>query len=157
LGSSGNPPSAWVRLIRTGNFFAAYVSADGTNWAQIGAMRKFTMAANVYLGLPVTSHNSAYLTTATFTNVAAISGVNNTNIALLSPVGLTLAISSASTATIQWLNSVNTVGASLYSAPSLSPPIVWTLVSNTPAFSSSLWTVTLPIATTSSTFYRLQR
>jgi hypothetical protein len=115
------------------------------------------MAANVSIGLPVTSHNSAYLSTATLTNVAASSGVNNTNIAFLSPVGLTLATSSASAAIIQWLNGVNTVGASLYSAGSLTPPVAWTLITNTPVFSSGQWTVTVPIGATGCSFYRLQR
>ena len=157
LGRSSGSLPAWVRLIRSGNFFAGYVSANGTHWAQVGAMQNFTMAASVYLGLPVASHNNACLTTATFTNVAASSGVNNTNIVFLSPVGLTLAASSAGTATMQWLNGVNTVGASLYSTPSLSPPVLWTLVTNAPVFSGGLWTVTVPIETNSSTFYRLQR
>jgi hypothetical protein len=157
LGSCPILPPAWVRLIRSGNFLAAYVSTNGTNWMQVGAMQNFTMATTVCLGLPVTSHNSAGLTTATFTNVATASGVNNTNIALLSPAGLRVAISSASAATIQWFNAVNTVGASLYSTPSLSPPVVWTLVGNVPIFSAGQWTVTVPIATNNSTFYRLQR
>ncbi len=156
-GTSPNPSPAWARLIRSGNFLAAYVSAEATNWVQVGAMQNFTMSANVYLGLPVSSHNNAYLAAATFTNVGATSGVNDTNIAFLSPAGLTLAVSPAGTATMQWLNSVNTVGASLYSTPSLSPPILWTLVSNTPSFLNGLWTVTLPLSTTNNTFYRLQR
>jgi hypothetical protein len=157
LGTYGGAPPVWLRLIRSGNFFAAYFSTNGTNWAQVGAMQAFTMAASVYSGLAVASHNTANLTTATFTNVAANSGLNNTNIMLLSPVGLSLATASARVATLQWLNAVNTAGASLYATPSLNPPVVWTLVTNPPVFSSGQWTLTVPMATNSSTFYRLQR
>jgi hypothetical protein len=155
--SADKQTPCWVRLIRSGNIFAGYVSADGANWAQVGAMQTFKMAANVYIGLPVTSHNSAYLSTATFTNVAATSGVNNTNIIFLSPVGLTLATVSAGAATLQWLNGVNTVAASLYSTPTLTPPVAWTLVTNTAVFSSGQWTVTVPIGSNGCSFYRLQR
>ena len=159
LGSSPTPLPAWLRLIRSGSLFAGFVSTNGTTWTQVGPMQNFAMAPDIYAGLPVTSHNSNSLTTATFTNVAALSGINNTNIAFPVPVGLTPApfTPGAPTLKLQWLNGVNTVGAALYSTPSLSAPIVWTLATNAPAFSNGLWTTTVPFTTNHSTFYRLQR
>ena len=157
LGNTGNGAPVWVRLIRSGDFFAGYVSTDGTNWTQVGAVQKFAMATNIYPGLAVASHNNPALANATFANAAASTGVNNTNIAFLSPAGLALTLAPSRAASLQWLNAVNTTGALLYSTPSLSPPVTWTLVSNTPYFSSGLWTMSLPPATNTSAFYRLQR
>jgi len=60
----------WVKLVRNTNTFTSYRSPDGTNWTQQGTAT-FTMAATVYIGLALTSHNSSTLGTATFDNVAA--------------------------------------------------------------------------------------
>ena len=58
----------WVRLVRSGNTFTAYRSSNGTTWTQIASV-SISMTANVFVGLPVTSHNNSALCTATFTNV----------------------------------------------------------------------------------------
>ena len=70
----------WVKLTRTGNTFAAQCSADGVTWANITndpatSSVDVTMAANVYIGLAVTSHNAAAQTTAQFSNVATTGAV----------------------------------------------------------------------------------
>ena len=62
---------SWVRLARSGNTFSAYTSSNGTNWTLIGS-QSITMGATVYVGLAVTSHNSAALATASLTNVQVI-------------------------------------------------------------------------------------
>ncbi len=59
----------WVRLVRSGNTFTAYSSADGTTWTQVGATQTIAMGATVLVGLVVTSHNAGALSTATFDNV----------------------------------------------------------------------------------------
>jgi glucose/arabinose dehydrogenase/regulation of enolase protein 1 (concanavalin A-like superfamily) len=69
----------WVRLVRNGNTFTAYRSSNGTSWTQIGSAT-ISMTANVFVGLPVTSHNNGALCTATITNVT----VNG----MVSPAGL---------------------------------------------------------------------
>jgi RHS repeat-associated protein len=71
----------WFMLIRSGNTFKAYTAPDGVNWTQLGTTQTIAMATNVYVGLAVTSTNSAALTTATFDNVA----IGNTA-AFISPV-----------------------------------------------------------------------
>ena len=61
-GGSGAPPG-WVRLVRTGDRFDAYRSADGVSWTTIGS-DTIPMADTVYVGLAVTSHNTTTATTA---------------------------------------------------------------------------------------------
>ncbi len=62
-------PNNWVRLVRSGTLFTAYVSADGTAWTQVGTAT-LTMSANTSVGLAVTSHNNSVLSAATFDNVS---------------------------------------------------------------------------------------
>ena len=59
----------WVRVIRVGNGFTGYRSADGVTWVQAGTSQTIPMATPVYVGLAVTSHNASSLNTATFANV----------------------------------------------------------------------------------------
>ena len=70
--STGAAPY-WVRLVRSGNTFTAYRSSTGTTWTRIGSV-SIPMTANVFVGLPVTSHNNSALCTATFTNVTVTAG-----------------------------------------------------------------------------------
>jgi hypothetical protein len=58
----------WLRLTRVGNAFAAYISPDGVSWTLIG-LESTTMGSTAYVGLAVTSHNTAQLNTSTFQNV----------------------------------------------------------------------------------------
>jgi endoglucanase len=61
----------WVRLVRTGNNFTGYRSVDGVTWIQQGTTTTISMAATVYVGLALTSHNNSTLGVATFDNVTA--------------------------------------------------------------------------------------
>ena len=67
-GDTSVAPPAWVRLVRSGDVFTGYTSDDGVNWVQED-QTTVTMPPVVYIGLAVTSHNSAALTTAVFDNV----------------------------------------------------------------------------------------
>jgi regulation of enolase protein 1 (concanavalin A-like superfamily) len=70
-------PPRWVRLVRKGVLFNAYESADGQTWRYIGYTNT-TMAATVYVGIAVTSHNANALTTAKVSNVSVRSaGTSN--------------------------------------------------------------------------------
>ena len=60
----------WLKLVRSGNTFTGYRSSDGTNWTQQGTTN-INMAAAVYIGLALTSHNNSSLGTASFDNVVA--------------------------------------------------------------------------------------
>jgi fibronectin type 3 domain-containing protein/regulation of enolase protein 1 (concanavalin A-like superfamily) len=60
----------WVRIVRSGNTFTAYRSPNGSTWTTIGS-QTITMATAVYIGLPVTSHNTSAICTATLDNITA--------------------------------------------------------------------------------------
>ncbi len=59
----------WLRLVRTGNVFTGYESADGVNWTHVGAAT-IALPAAVHAGLAITSHKDGVLGTATFDQIA---------------------------------------------------------------------------------------
>ena len=88
-GTSVHTPGAdarapyWVRLLRQGSMFVAYESPDGQTWKEIGS-QSIAMAATVYVGLAVTSHNTTALTTASISGVTVETGpVNRPPIAMI--------------------------------------------------------------------------
>ncbi|HEY0077641.1 MAG TPA: hypothetical protein VGB73_03275 [Pyrinomonadaceae bacterium] len=58
----------WVKLVRRGDSFSGYLSADGVNWQLVGT-DSVGMARNVYIGLAVTSHDNSHLCAVTFDHV----------------------------------------------------------------------------------------
>jgi hypothetical protein len=70
LASTGPTMAApcWLKLVRSGNTFTGYVSTDGVTWVLAGS-DTIVMQSTVYIGLALTSHNSAVLGTATFDGV----------------------------------------------------------------------------------------
>ncbi|MBN1392528.1 MAG: DUF1349 domain-containing protein [Sedimentisphaerales bacterium] len=58
----------WVRLVRSGNTFTGYESADGAVWTLVDSV-SITMATDVYIGLCVTSHSDGDICTAVIDNV----------------------------------------------------------------------------------------
>ncbi|MCG8699605.1 MAG: hypothetical protein MI922_16240, partial [Bacteroidales bacterium] len=64
-----NGGHSWVKLTRSSDTLAAFVSADGNNWQLIDT-ELTPMATDVYVGLAVTSHNSGKLCTALLSNVS---------------------------------------------------------------------------------------
>jgi uncharacterized repeat protein (TIGR03806 family) len=70
-GGALNPaPNNWVRLTRTNNSFAAYISPDGANWTQVGGLTTLSLTNPVYyVGLAVTAHNNNATNTSLFDNV----------------------------------------------------------------------------------------
>jgi hypothetical protein len=71
LGSGALP--YWIKLARSGNVFTMYSSADGVNWLQQGTSQTVSMAANVYVGLAVSSRTTSALASATFDSVSVSS------------------------------------------------------------------------------------
>ena len=67
----------WVKLERSGTTFNGYYSTDGVKWTAMSwNPQTINMVANpVYIGLAVTSHNTAALTTAEFSGVATTGNV----------------------------------------------------------------------------------
>lgn len=66
-GGGGTAP-AWVKLERRANTLTAFVSSNGSAWTQVGS-DVFTMAASVYVGLAVSSHDTSRVAAATFDQV----------------------------------------------------------------------------------------
>ena len=64
----------WVKLVRSGNVIAAYQSADGAAWTQVGS-DTFAMAPDALVGLAVSSHVSGVTATATFDHVSVTSNL----------------------------------------------------------------------------------
>ncbi|MDB5106798.1 MAG: C-terminal target protein [Fibrobacteres bacterium] len=67
--TAGIAAPCYLKLARSGNQFAAFRSADGNTWTQIGAARTVDMDPVLFAGPAVTSHNNPALCTAVFTNV----------------------------------------------------------------------------------------
>ena len=65
----------WIRITRTGNAFKGETSPDGKTWTQLGTDTTVTIGTSVYIGLAVTAHNAAAVTTAEFSNVATSGSV----------------------------------------------------------------------------------
>ena len=59
----------WVKLVRNGNTFSGYESADGVSWRLVGATT-ITMNATVQICLPVTSHVNGVSCTAVIDNLS---------------------------------------------------------------------------------------
>jgi regulation of enolase protein 1 (concanavalin A-like superfamily) len=64
---------AWVKLTRSGSTLTGFVSSDGTTWTLVG-MDTVPMATAVYVGMALTSHNNALLSTAVFDHVVVSAG-----------------------------------------------------------------------------------
>lgn len=58
----------WVRLVRVGDQFTGYISADGVSWTLVGT-DVVPMTTTLYVGLAVTAHNNALLTSANISDV----------------------------------------------------------------------------------------
>jgi regulation of enolase protein 1 (concanavalin A-like superfamily) len=66
-GGSGTAPY-WVKLVRKGDHFTAFASADGGTWRQVAA-ETIVMTRSVYIGLAVTSHNDDARARVTFEQI----------------------------------------------------------------------------------------
>ncbi len=72
-GRNGIVAPAWVKLARSGSTLTGFVSRDGTTWTLVGT-DTVPMATMVYVGLAVTAHNNALLSTAVFDHVVVSAG-----------------------------------------------------------------------------------
>ncbi len=70
-GGSGTAP-AWVRLVRSGDLFSAFVSSDGMTWRPVGNER-IAMGTRVMAGLAVSSHVATARSKAVFEKVRVTS------------------------------------------------------------------------------------
>ncbi len=66
---SGVTAPQWLKLVRLGNTFTGFVSADGAGWIQVGSVA-VPMSSPALAGLAVTAHNRTLLNHACFENVS---------------------------------------------------------------------------------------
>jgi len=59
----------WLKLVRKGDYFAGYVSANGTDWMAVGSTTN-ALNKNLSIGLALTSHNNSVLNSTLFDHVA---------------------------------------------------------------------------------------
>ena len=59
----------WVKLVRAGDTFSGFESADGAQWRLIGSTN-VAMSAQIYVGLTTSSHQKTNLCQATLDKVA---------------------------------------------------------------------------------------
>ena len=69
--TSQTPPNCWLRIIRTGNIFAAARSTNGISWSTI-SRSTVTMNSNITIGLFVASGSPTILDTSIFSNVTVV-------------------------------------------------------------------------------------
>jgi hypothetical protein len=87
----------WVRVVRQGNNFSAYKSADGNAWTWVGT-DSMVPGSPLWMGLAVTSHDNAVACTANFDNAATLTSaapagalVTVTNVSTVKPYSLATA------------------------------------------------------------------
>ncbi len=68
-------PNVWMKLVRSGSSFSAYLSSDGSTWTAVLSNKSLgTITAAATVGLFECSHSTTKLGTATFDNVSFTPG-----------------------------------------------------------------------------------
>lgn len=96
--SAGDKTKRWIRLVRTANSCAGWISADGLTWTQQGGA--VTLSGPVFVGLHVSSLNNAILHTSSFDNLTL-----TPDVALqipATPLNLNLVPASSTSVTLAW-------------------------------------------------------
>jgi beta-glucanase (GH16 family) len=93
---AGMTAPLWLKLVRSGNTFSAFYSANGSTWTQNGPAETIPMGVTVNVGLAVSANTNSALNTATFTHTSILPG-NWINTDIGSPNGQGSAAFNAST------------------------------------------------------------
>jgi hypothetical protein len=67
-------PNVWMKMVRSGSTFTAFLSPDGVAWTQVASATLSTIPTAATLGLAECSHVNTKLGTATFDNVSFTPG-----------------------------------------------------------------------------------
>jgi hypothetical protein len=62
-------PPRWLKLVRSGATFSAFLSTDGTTWTAVASPASIALPQSVYVGMLVLRNGGSALATGTFTNV----------------------------------------------------------------------------------------
>ena len=143
-------PNVWVRLVRKGDSFTGYSSADGVNWTQIGTVT-ISMPDTIYLGMAVASHDPLQTADAQLRNYTPASAAPlPTPAPLATPANFT-ATAASSGITLQWSAVTGAVGYNVLSASSASGP--YTQMNTTPLAGTSYVDANAPTGV--ATFYEV--
>ena len=115
----------WVKLVRSGNTFTGYRSADGVTWTVQGTST-FTMAASVYVGLALSSHDTANLDPAVFVNVTTTGWPAASPPP--TPTNISATAISGSRIDLNWNSSASATGYNIKRAPTTGGP--YTIISS---------------------------
>jgi sugar lactone lactonase YvrE/regulation of enolase protein 1 (concanavalin A-like superfamily) len=80
----GITPSEWVKLVRQGNTFSAFISKNGVTWTSIGSAT-ISMASSVYVGLIVNSHLNSVLCWTSIGRVAVTAQKHGPTVTITAP------------------------------------------------------------------------
>jgi regulation of enolase protein 1 (concanavalin A-like superfamily) len=69
-GPEAKPPH-WLKLVRSGDLFSGYVSADGKNWLRTGSV-SIPMGKTLSAGVALTAHNNFALNSTLFDSVSVV-------------------------------------------------------------------------------------
>jgi hypothetical protein len=69
-GGTGFTAPCYLKLVRSGNNFSAYISSDTASWTQVGSTNTIAMPTSVKIGLAVCSHTNSSLSSVKFDNIS---------------------------------------------------------------------------------------
>lgn len=104
---------SWLKLVRAGNVFTGFTSADGNTWTQLGAATTVTMTSSVTVGLLTASANNHALNVGQLDNVSVTGslGVTPPTYNSLSAVtGLIASLGTGSGLSLVWSSVVGATG-----------------------------------------------
>ena len=99
----------FIKLTRVGDTFTAYRSDDGINWGIALGSTTVAMNSSIKAGMCVTSHDSAYTSTARFVNITLNNGSADSQAPSV-PTGLTATAVSGSQVNLSWTASSDSTG-----------------------------------------------
>jgi regulation of enolase protein 1 (concanavalin A-like superfamily) len=142
--TAGVTPPEWVKLVRQGDTFRAYISKDGVSWTATGSAT-ISMTSSVYVGLIANSHLNSVLCWTSMANVTVTAQKQGPTVTITAPadgasfsapasIGLSANVTPGSGSTVKQVEFY--AGASLVGTASAAPyTATW---NNVPAGSYTL-------------------
>lgn len=104
---------SWLKLVRAGNVFTGFTSADGNTWTQLGSATTVSMTSSVTVGLLTASANNHALNVGQLDNVSVTGSLGTTPPtynSLLAVTGLVASLGTGSGLSLVWSSVVGATG-----------------------------------------------